>query len=201
LVRAVKNRFGAISELGVFEMTGRGLTPVPNPSELFLAQRPANTPGSAVLCCLEGSRPLLVEVQALVSTSSYGNAQRTANGLDRTRLSLLLAVLEKRAGLNLVAEDVFVNLAGGIEVEEPAADLAVIGAIASSVRNRPIRERTAVFGEIGLAGEVRSVPQGALRYTRCVVPDGTCAPADAPSGCELVEVRRVGEAIEALVDW
>ncbi|MBL8141859.1 MAG: DNA repair protein RadA, partial [Acidobacteria bacterium] len=108
MVRAVKNRFGAISELGVFEMTGRGLTPVPNPSELFLAQRPANTPGSAVLCCLEGSRPLLVEVQALVSTSSYGNAQRTANGLDRTRLSLLLAVLEKRAGLNLVAEDVFV---------------------------------------------------------------------------------------------
>jgi DNA repair protein RadA/Sms len=209
MVRAVKNRFGAISELGVFEMTGRGLTPVPNPSELFLAQRPANTPGSAVLCCLEGSRPLLVEVQALVSTSSYGNAQRTANGLDRTRLSLLLAVLEKRAGLNLVAEDVFVNLAGGIEVEEPAADLAVIGAIASSVRNRPIRERTAVFGEIGLAGEVRSVPQGALRvkeaaqlgYTRCVVPEGTCAPADVPSGCELVEVRRVGEAIEALVDW
>ncbi|MBL8140172.1 MAG: DNA repair protein RadA, partial [Acidobacteria bacterium] len=137
------------------------------------------------------------------------NAQRTANGLDRTRLSLLLAVLEKRAGLNLVAEDVFVNLAGGIEVEEPAADLAVIGAIASSVRNRPIRERTAVFGEIGLAGEVRSVPQGALRvkeaaqlgYTRCVVPEGTCAPADVPSGCELVEVRRVGEAIEALVDW
>src|SRR5215211_1317328 len=139
LVRAVKNRFGAVSELGVFEMTGKGLRAVPNPSQLFLAERPASSAGSAVLCCVEGSRPMLVEIQALVSTSSYGNARRMASGLDQNRLSLLLAVLEKRAGLNLVADDVFVNVAGGIAVDEPAADLAITGAVASSLRNRPVR--------------------------------------------------------------
>ena len=136
---------------------------MPNPSQLFLAERAANAPGSAVLCCVEGSRPLLVEVQALVSTSSYGNARRMASGLDQNRLSLLLAVLEKRAGLNLAAEDVFVNIAGGMSVDEPAADLAVVAAVASSVRNRPIRAATAVFGEVGLAGEVRGTSQSSLR--------------------------------------
>ena len=164
VVRAVKNRFGAVSELGVFEMTGTGLKAVPNPSQLFLAERAANAPGSAVLCCVEGSRPLLVEVQALVSTSSYGNARRMASGLDQNRLSLLLAVLEKRAGLNLIAEDVFVNVAGGMTVDEPAADLAIVAAVASSVRNRAIRAATAVFGEVGLAGEIRGdQPVGAAR--------------------------------------
>ena len=209
IVRAVKNRFGAISELGVFEMTGKGLRAVPNPSELFLAQRPAAAPGSAVLCCLEGSRPLLVEVQALVSTSTYGNAQRMTSGVDRTRLTLLLAVLEKRVGLNLVAEDVFVNVAGGLSIEEPAADLAVVAAIASSVRNRPLRERTALFGEVGLAGEVRSTTQAALRvreaaqlgYMRVVLPDGNCAPEDVPAGCELIAVKNVTEALEAAIAW
>src|SRR5262245_29873670 len=155
VVRAVKNRFGEVSELGVFEMTGTGLKAVPNPSQLFLAERAASAPGSAVLCCVEGSRPLLVEVQALVSTSSYGNARRMASGLDQNRLSLLLAVMEKRAGLNLLGEDVFINVAGGMTIDEPAADLAIVGAVASSLRNRPIRPGTAVFGEVGLAGEVR----------------------------------------------
>ena len=209
IVRAVKNRFGAISELGVFEMTGHGLRPVPNPSQLFLAQRPAATPGSAVLCCIEGSRPLLVEVQALVSTSMYGNAQRMASGVDRNRLTLLLAVLEKRAGLNLVAEDVFVNIAGGLTVDEPAADLALVTAIASSVKNRPLRDRTAVFGEVGLGGEVRSATQGPLRVReaaqlgceRVVLPEGNCAAEDAPAGCELVPIRTVGEALEAAIAW
>src|SRR3954452_25476105 len=209
VVRAIKNRFGAVSELGVFEMTGKGLKAVPNPSALFLAERPANVPGSAVLCCMEGSRPLLVEVQALVSTSSFGNARRTASGLDQSRLSLLLAVLEKRAGLNLMAEDVFVNVAGGIAVDEPAADLGVLTAVASSVRNRPVQERTAVFGEIGLAGEIRAVSQAALRvreaaqvgFTRCVVAHGNCAPDDAPDSCEIVAVRNVSEALDALIDW
>ncbi len=209
IVRAVKNRFGAISELGVFEMTGRGLRAVPNPSELFLAQRPKATPGSAVLCCLEGSRPLLVEVQALVSTSTYGNAQRMTSGLDRNRLTLLLAVLEKRAGLSLVAEDVFVNVAGGLTVEEPAADLAVIAALTSSVRNRPLIERTALFGEVGLSGEVRSTTQGPLRvreavqlgFTRVILPEGNCPPEDAPAGCELVPVRSIGQALEAAIAW
>ncbi|MEO7272430.1 MAG: DNA repair protein RadA [Vicinamibacterales bacterium] len=209
VVRAVKNRFGAVSELGVFEMTGTGLKAVPNPSALFLAERAANAPGSAVLCCVEGSRPLLVEVQALVSTSSYGNARRMASGLDQSRLSLLLAVLEKRAGLNMMAEDVFVNVAGGITVDEPAADLAILGAVASSVRNRPIQARSAVFGEVGLAGEVRAVSQSALRvreaaqmgFTRCIVPAGNCAPSDVPPGVELVGVKTVSEALEQLIAW
>jgi DNA repair protein RadA/Sms len=189
-------------------MTGGGLKAVPNPSQLFLAERAANAPGSAVLCCVEGSRPLLVEVQALVSTSSYGNAKRMASGLDQNRLSLLLAVLEKRAGLNLIAEDVFVNVAGGMAVDEPAADLAILAAVASSVRNRPIKASTAVFGEVGLAGEVRGTSQSSLRvreasqmgFTRCVVPEGNVAPADS-AGCEVVGVKTVSEALEQLIDW
>ena len=209
VVRAVKNRFGAVSELGVFEMTGKGLKGVPNPSALFLAERPQNVAGSAVLCCMEGSRPLLVEVQALVSTSSSGNAKRMASGIDQNRLSLLLAVLEKRAGLNLLGEDVFINVAGGMTIDEPAADLAVVAAVASSLRNRPIRAGTAVFGEVGLAGEVRGAPQAALRvreaaqmgFTRVIVPDGNVAKDEAPAGCELVTVRNVGEALDQLMDW
>src|SRR5688572_18562945 len=209
VIRAVKNRFGAVSELGVFEMTGRGLRGVANPSQLFLAERRAGAPGSAVLSCVEGSRPLLVEVQALVSSSTYGNARRMASGVDSNRLSLLLAVLEKRAGMNLIAEDVFINVAGGIAVDEPAADLAVTGAVASSLRNRSVRAGTAVFGEVGLAGEVRGVAQAALRvreaaqmgFTRCVVPDGNCSPDDVPPTIELVGVKTVSEAIEQLIEW
>ncbi len=209
VVRAVKNRFGAVSELGVFEMTGRGLRAVPNPSELFLAERPANVPGSAVLCCVEGSRPLLVEIQALVSTSTYGNARRMTSGLDQNRLSLLLAVIEKRAGLNLIADDVFVNVAGGIAVDEPAADLGIVAAIASSVRNRPVKPATAIFGEVGLAGEVRGVSQASLRvreaaqmgFARCIVPQGNCSAEETPPGCELVPVTNVSEALDALMDW
>jgi DNA repair protein RadA/Sms len=209
IVRAVKNRFGAVSEMGVFEMTGTGLKAVPNPSALFLAERPANVPGSAVLCCMEGSRPLLVEVQALVSSTSYGNARRMASGIDQNRLSLLLAVLEKRAGLNLQGEDVFINVAGGMTVDEPAADLAVVGAVASSLRNRPIRPGTAVFGEVGLAGEIRGTTQAALRlreaaqmgFNRVVVPEGNLARDEAPAGCEIVTVKNVGEALDQLMDW
>ena len=209
VVRAVKNRFGAISELGVFEMTGRGLAAVPNPSQMFLAERPAGAPGSAVLCCVEGSRPLLVEVQALVSTSSYGNARRMASGIDQNRLSLLLAVLEKRAGLNLLGEDVFINVAGGMTIDEPAADLAIVGAVASSLRNRPIKLGTAVFGEVGLAGEIRGTSQASLRirvaaqmgFTRIVVPEANVAPDDLPAGCELIAVKNVGDALDQLMDW
>jgi DNA repair protein RadA/Sms len=209
IVRAVKNRFGAVSELGVFEMTGTGLRAVPNASSLFLSERPAGAPGSAVLCCVEGSRPLLVEVQALVSTSTYGNARRMASGLDHNRLSLLLAVLEKRAGLNLVAEDVFVNVAGGITVDEPAADLGIVAAVASSLRNRPVKAGTAVFGEVGLAGEIRGTSQASLRvreaaqmgFTRCIVPEANYVRDEAPPGLELVAVRTVGEALDQLMDW
>jgi DNA repair protein RadA/Sms len=207
IVRAVKNRFGAVSELGVFEMTGAGLRPVPNPSALFLAERPAGAPGSSVLCTMEGSRPVLVEVQALVSGAPFGNARRTASGLDPNRLSLLLAVLDKRVGLNLSGEDVFVNVAGGITVSEPAADLAVVAAVASSLRNRPIQADTALFGEVGLAGEVRASPQAALRvreaaqlgFTRCILPDSYLAPAEVPKDLSIVTVRTVADALEALL--
>jgi DNA repair protein RadA/Sms len=210
IVRAAKNRFGAVSELGVFEMTSHGLRPVPNPSAMFLAERPEGSPGSAVVCCIEGSRPILVEVQALVSTSSYGYAKRTAVGLDQTRLSLLLAVLEKRAGLALGSDDVYLNLAGGITVDEPAVDLAVVAAVASSARNRPIAPGTAVFGEVGLAGEVRATAQAARRvreaeqmgFSRCVMPAANVDPADpglAGTACALVGVRTVREALEHLL--
>jgi DNA repair protein RadA/Sms len=212
VVRAVKNRFGAVSELGVFEMTSSGLRPVPNPSKMFLAERPTGAPGSAVLCSVEGSRPILVEVQALVSTSTYGTARRMASGIDQQRLALLLAVLEKRAGLNVAGDDVFVNVAGGLTVDEPASDLGVLAAIASSVRNRIIPATTAMFGEVGLAGEVRGTAQAALRlreaaqlgFRRCIVPEANLdARRDAirsDSDCELVGVRTVGEALDGLFD-
>ncbi len=220
VVRAVKNRFGAISELGVFEMTSTGLRAVPNPSKMFLAERPSNAPGSTVLCSVEGSRPILVEVQALVSSSTYGSARRMASGLDQQRLSLLLAVLEKRAGLNLAGDDVFVNIAGGMTIDEPACDLGVLAAIASSVRNRVIAPTTAIFGEVGLAGEIRGVAQAALRvreaaqmgFRRCVMPEANIDPSfaeaaakssasdrDDAGACELVGVRTVGEALDALL--
>ena len=239
VVRAVKNRFGAASELGVFEMTASGLRPVPNPSKMFLAERPVNAPGSAVLCSVEGSRPILVEMQALVTSSTYGNARRMASGIDQARLSLLLAVLEKRAGLNLIGDDVFVNVAGGMTVDEPASDLGVLAAIASSVRNRVIPATTAMFGEVGLAGEIRGVTQATLRvreaaqmgFRRCIMPAANidrdaqlAAPrqgrsaeirqnppdshpseaGEAPArpdeeDCELIGVRTVGEALDALL--
>ncbi len=208
VVRAVKNRFGAANELGVFEMTPGGLEPVGNPSALFLAERPADVAGSAVLCTVEGSRPILVEVQALVSTSTYGYAKRTANGLDGNRLSLLLAVLEKRAGLNLAGEDVFVNVAGGMSVDEPAADVALVAALASSVRNRPLRKGLATFGEIGLGGEVRRATQAGLRvreavrmgFTTVLAPAGSLAESDVPDGCTLLGVRTLGELLDALFE-
>ena len=207
VVRAVKNRFGAVSELGVFEMTGAGLLPIANPSRLFLSDHAAGAPGSAVLCSLEGTRPILVEVQALVSTGAYGTARRTASGIDQNRLSLLLAVLEKRAGLGLAGEDVFVNVAGGLEVDEPAADLAVVAAVASSLRGNGVRPGTAVFGEVGLGGEVRGSPQAGLRvkeaaqlgFTRCVLPAANRNRDTTIAGCETIGVETVEDALDVLL--
>ncbi|MGE0393006.1 MAG: DNA repair protein RadA [Vicinamibacterales bacterium] len=209
VVRAVKNRFGAVSELGVFEMTGSGLRAVPNPSALFLSERAVGTPGSAVLCTVEGSRPILLEVQALVSTSTYGNARRMAIGIEQNRLALLLAVLEKRAGLNLAGDDVYVNVAGGMSVDETAADLSVLAAVTSSVRNRSLPPGTVVFGEVGLSGEIRGVPQAGLRireaaqmgFTRIVLPAANVQPGDTdgPESCERVGVRTLGEALDVLI--
>ena len=206
VVRAVKNRFGAVSEVGVFEMTAGGLRAVANPSAQFLSERKTDVPGSVVLCSLEGSRPILVEVQALVGAGVYGSAQRVANGVDRQRLSLLLTVLEKRAGLSLAGEDVFVNVPGGIPVHEPAADLAVVAAVASSLRNQPVPAGTALFGEVGLAGEIRGTTQPGLRvreaaqmgFTRCLMPRGDRGDGLSVSGCELCPVDSVDQALEGL---
>jgi DNA repair protein RadA/Sms len=203
VVRAVKNRFGAVSELGVFRMTATGLVAVPNPSELFLSERKADVPGSTVLCSVEGARPILVEVQALVGTGVYGNAQRVTSGIDRHRLSLLLTVLEKRVGLPLTGEDVFVNVPGGVSVGEPAADLAIIAAIASSLRNQAVPAGLARCGEVGLAGEIRGATQPGLRvreaaqmgFTRCLIPSSNRAPDIATLGCELCGVETVEQAL------
>ncbi len=160
ILRSIKNRFGSTNEIGIFEMTTKGLVGVPNPSELFLGERPENTPGSVVLAAVEGTRPLLVEVQALVSPSAgFGSPRRAAHGMDAKRLALILAVLEKRLGLALGDRDVFINIAGGLKIEEPALDLAVAAALASSALDRPIDQEAVVFGEVGLAGETRSVTQ------------------------------------------
>jgi DNA repair protein RadA/Sms len=204
IVRAVKNRFGAVSEMGVFEMTGAGLEPVANPSALFLAERLAGSPGSAVVATLEGSRPMMVEVQALVSPTSFGTPRRMSLGIDPNRTTLLLAVLEKRVGLELLGDDVFVSVAGGLEIGEPAADLGVAAAIASSFRNRPLPPHTALFGEVGLAGEVRGASQAALRvreaaqmgFTRVILPARNI-PADAPE-IRLVGVSTLEEALDHL---
>jgi DNA repair protein RadA/Sms len=202
IVRAVKNRFGAVSEMGVFEMSGAGLQPVPNPSALFLAERKEGSPGSAVVATLEGSRPMLVEVQALVSPSSFGTPRRMSLGIDPNRTNLLLAVLEKRVGLELLGDDVFVSVAGGLDVVEPAADLGVAAAVASSFRNRAVPPHTAVFGEVGLAGEVRGVGQTPLRvreaaqmgFTRCILP-ARCVPTEGVEGVDLVGVETLEEAL------
>ena len=206
IVRAVKNRFGAVSEMGVFEMTGGGLQPVANPSALFLAERKAGSPGSAVVATMEGSRPMMVEVQALVSPTSFGTPRRMSLGIDPNRTSLLLAVLEKRVGLELLGDDVFVSVAGGLEIDEPAADLGVAAAVASSFRNRPLPATTAVFGEVGLGGEVRGAGQAALRlreaaqmgFTRCVLPARNIPP-DVPPGIRPVGVNTLDEALEHLL--
>ncbi len=206
LLRAVKNRFGSTNEIGVFEMTGRGLIEVSNPSAAFLDERPRGTSGSVVASIMEGTRPLLVELQALVSRSVLTVPRRTVTGVSANRVNLILAVLEKRAGLRLSDSDVFVNVAGGIRVDEPAADLAVAVATASSVMDAPVDPELAAFGEVGLAGEVRSVGQAGKRvaeaarlgFKRCVVPRGSL-PADAPNGIEMLPVLRVRDALEIAV--
>jgi DNA repair protein RadA/Sms len=206
IVRAAKNRFGAANEVGVFEMTGTGLMPVANPSQMFLQERPQNAAGSIVSACMEGTRPLLVEIQALVSGTKFGTGRRMTQGLDQNRVSLLIAMLEKRAGLQLTGDDVFVNIAGGLEVDEPAADLGVVTAIASSFKNTPIDPHTAVFGEIGLTGEVRGAMQAAVRvkealalgFKKMVMPASNVAGLERLLGIRVVGVRSVDEALEEL---
>jgi DNA repair protein RadA/Sms len=204
ILRAVKNRFGAANELGVFEMREGGLEEVGNPSALFLSERQFGASGSSVVCTLEGTRPLLVEVQALVASTSYNTPQRTATGFDAKRLQVLLAVLEKREGLRFGQHDVFLNVAGGVRLEEPAVDLGVALAVASSVRDVPLDSGTAVIGEVGLGGEVRAVSRIEARlaeikqlgFERALVPKANTKGVKAPKGLELLPVRRLGEALD-----
>lgn len=206
LLRGVKNRFGATSEVGVFEMVERGMVEVPNPSEAFLAERQANAPGSTIAVPMEGTRPLLVEIQALASTTSFSNPRRTANGIDYNRLLLLTAVLSRRVGVNMNDKDVFVNVVGGLQIAEPAADLAVATAIASGIKDRPVHADMALIGEIGLSGELRTVSQletrlkeaAKLGFRRCVVPRSPRRQAlDTPAGLELIACRSLSEALDA----
>jgi len=206
IVRAVKNRFGAANEVGVFEMTGAGLMPVANPSQMFLQERPQNVAGSIVTACMEGTRPLLVEIQALVSGTKYGTGRRMTQGLDQNRVALLIAMLEKRAGLPLTGDDVFVNIAGGLEVDEPAVDLGVITAIVSSFKNLTVDPHTAVFGEIGLTGEVRGAMQASVRareaqalgFKKIVLPASNVAGLERLLGVRVVGVKSVDEALDEL---
>ncbi|HUI64096.1 MAG TPA: DNA repair protein RadA [Bacteroidota bacterium] len=205
ILRAVKNRFGSTNEIGVFEMQDGGLREVANPSEVFLSERRAGSSGSAVVASMEGSRPLLLEVQALVAPTSYGVPQRTSTGFDSRRLQMLLAVLERRSGLRLGQYDVFVNVAGGVRVDEPAVDLGMALAIVSSHRDVPVDARAVAIGEIGLGGEIRSVSQaerrvteaGKLGFSRCVLPRANARSIPRQSG--LLEVDTVDQAIEALI--
>jgi DNA repair protein RadA/Sms len=206
IVRAVKNRYGAANEVGVFEMTGRGLMPVANPSQMFLQERPQNVAGSIVTACMEGTRPLLVEIQALVSGNKYGTGRRMTQGLDQNRVALLIAMLEKRSGMQLTGDDVFVNIAGGLEVDEPAADLGVVTAIASSFKNMTIDPHTAVFGEVGLTGEVRGAMQASVRareaqalgFKKIVMPASNTTGLEKLLGLRVVGVRSVDEALSEL---
>ena len=203
ILRAIKNRFGSTNEIGVFEMRAEGLVEVTNPSELFLNERPEGVSGSLVVAAMEGTRPLLVELQALVTGTSFAVPRRTTIGVDPNRLALLVAVLEKKVGLHLSGQDIFLNVAGGVRISEPAADLGMILAVASSHLDKVIDPRTVVLGEVGLAGEVRRITHPELRvreaaklgFTRCVIPAGNPRKIDIP-GMELVEVKSVEEALE-----
>jgi DNA repair protein RadA/Sms len=205
VLRATKNRFGSTNEIGVFAMSGRGLTEVADPSALFLAERPEGASGSAVVCAVEGTRPLLLEVQGLVTRTAFGMPRRTAAGVDYNRLLLLLAVLEKRTGLHLSTYDVYVSVAGGVRVDEPAADLGMALAVASSHRDRPVDPVAVAVGEVGLGGEVRAVSQvdrriaeaAKLGFRRVLLPRANLAGIEeAPAGVELAAVEQVGEALE-----
>jgi DNA repair protein RadA/Sms len=206
VLRAVKNRFGSTNEVGVFEMAESGLVEVQNPSAAFLAERPAGAPGSAVLATLEGSRPVLVEIQALVARSGLAMPRRTAIGVDPGRVALLLAVLEKRRRMQLHDQDVFLNVAGGLRVDEPAADLAIVAAVASSVRGRPLPDDVVLWGEVGLTGEVRSVPRPEARareaarqgFGCCILPAGNVRGLPANAGLRVQGVPALDQLFDAL---
>ena len=205
LLRGVKNRFGPTSEVGIFEMKSSGMIEVKNPSETFLSERQANVPGSAITVTMEGTRPLLVEVQALASTSTFGKPRRTPNGVDFNRLLLVTAVLTRRLNFRLADQDVFVNIVGGLQIQEPAADLAIAGAIASSVKDQPLISDTVLIGEIGLSGELRSSRQMASRlneaanlgFKSAIIPSSSTQTEQLPSNIQIISTPTLEEALEA----
>ncbi len=206
IIRGIKNRFGPTNEIGVFEMRDRGLAEVPNPSAFFLAERPENAPGSVVVTSLEGTRPILVEIQSLVSPSNLGMPRRTAIGVDHNRVSLLVAVLDKICGLQLGGSDIFINAAGGVRVDEPAVDLGIVSAMASSFLDRPVDPRTVILGEVGLTGEVRAVSQMEARikeaarmgFTRCLIPKTSAAQPPGLPKMDIRPIRSLAELLENL---
>jgi DNA repair protein RadA/Sms len=206
ILRSVKNRYGSTNEIGVFEMKDSGLAEVENPSRIFLQERPHDAPGSVVIPCLEGTRPLLVEIQALVSPSPLGMPRRTAVGVDHNRISLLVAVLGKRLGMELGDQDIFVNVAGGLKVDEPAADLGMVSAMMSSFLDRPVDRGLVMFGEVGLAGEIRAVNQPEIRvrearklgFTRCLLCRSNLEGTVISKGLELVGVESIQELHDML---
>ena len=207
ILRAAKNRFGATNEIGVFEMGENGLEEVPNPSEMLLAGRPQDTPGTCVTCVMEGARPILAEVQALLAPSGYGTARRTSNGFDYSRAMMLLAVLEKRGGLQVGGCDAYINVIGGLFLDEPAADLAMIIALASSFRDKPVPSSLAAIGEVGLTGELRSVNALGQRlsevrrlgFTQCLIPARSSGRLTAPDGLQIIPIRNIREALSAVL--
>jgi len=206
ILRTVKNRFGSTNEIGVFEMNESGLNEVANPSAVFLSERPENAPGSVVTASMEGTRPILVELQALASSTSFGNPRRTILGIDQNRVALLVAVMEKKLGLHLMGHDIFINVAGGVKIVEPAVDMGIVSAIASSFFDRPIHKGTLIFGEVGLTGEIRGIGHVEIRvaeakkmgFNRCLVPQSNLKRMTKIKGMELLGVKTVSEAIENL---
>lgn len=206
ILRAVKNRFGSTNEIGVFDMKEAGLREVDNPSELFLSERPLQVPGSAVVCSMEGTRPILVELQALVSPSFLAVPRRTTIGVDHNRVALLVAVLEKKMGVKLFNQDIFVNVAGGVQVDEPAVDLGIIAAVASSYEEKAVDPQTVLFGEVGLAGEIRAISQaearvkeaGKLGFKRCILPQSNSRQLSHIKNPELTGVGSLAECWEIL---
>lgn len=208
ILRTIKNRFGSTNEIGVFEMSDSGLKEVDNPSELFLSERPRNVSGSIVVASLEGTRPLMVEVQALVSRTNFGMPRRTSIGVDFNRVNLLVAVLEKRAGLQLGGMDIFINVVGGLKILEPAVDMGIIATIASSAKEKPVNPRTFVFGEVGLSGEIRAVAQAEARlreaakigFRKAIIPAGNADKIRDNQGLEIVGVKDVEECSKTFFD-
>ncbi|HAO19575.1 MAG: DNA repair protein RadA [Desulfobacteraceae bacterium IS3] len=206
ILRAVKNRFGSTNEIGVFEMKEKGLEEVSNPSAVFLSERPFNAPGSVVTASMEGSRPILIELQALATATSFGNPRRTILGLDHNRVSLLVAIMEKQLGMHLMGHDIFMNVAGGVKADEPALDMGIIAAVASSFSNRPVRDGLMVLGEVGLTGEVRAISHAETRvaeskkmgFTQCLLPEGNMKRMTEIRGIEVRGIKTIADAMDML---